>query len=113
MGDYNHCWGHFSQIVWKTNQKLGVGIAEVPFSGIGKIAVVVFRYSPGGNVIGAFNENVLQPGRITLPDYDKCQGKYEDCPRDQEVCSRHSFVHLDEAPEKIELGQPTSKKPTS
>ncbi|KAJ8931022.1 hypothetical protein NQ314_016115 [Rhamnusium bicolor] len=49
--------GHFSQVVWKESQELGVAFAKTG----GKI-VVVANYSPAGNIIGQFAENVLPPG---------------------------------------------------
>lgn len=45
--------GHFTQLVWKGTKQLGVGIA----SGNGKV-VVVFNYSPPGNMMGQFKANV-------------------------------------------------------
>ena len=52
--------GHFTQVVWKDSIKLGIGKAT------GKIdklfcTWVVGRYSPAGNVMGKFQENVLEP----------------------------------------------------
>ena len=52
--------GHFTQVVWKDSIKLGIGKAT------GKIdkvfcTWVVGRYSPAGNVMGKFQENVLKP----------------------------------------------------
>ena len=52
--------GHFTQLVWKSSTRLGIGKAS------GKIGDmfctwVVGRYSPAGNVIGKFQENVIKP----------------------------------------------------
>nr|XP_023020881.1 uncharacterized protein LOC111509384 isoform X2 [Leptinotarsa decemlineata]XP_023020882.1 uncharacterized protein LOC111509384 isoform X2 [Leptinotarsa decemlineata]XP_023020883.1 uncharacterized protein LOC111509384 isoform X2 [Leptinotarsa decemlineata]XP_023020884.1 uncharacterized protein LOC111509384 isoform X2 [Leptinotarsa decemlineata]XP_023020885.1 uncharacterized protein LOC111509384 isoform X2 [Leptinotarsa decemlineata]XP_023020886.1 uncharacterized protein LOC111509384 isoform len=49
--------GHFTQVVWKESKEIGVAYAK---SG-GKI-VVVANYSPPGNIIGFFTENVPPPG---------------------------------------------------
>uniref|UniRef100_A0A803J2F5 SCP domain-containing protein n=1 Tax=Xenopus tropicalis TaxID=8364 RepID=A0A803J2F5_XENTR len=49
--------GHFTQVVWKDSKELGVGVAT---DGKGTF-YVVGRYSPPGNVIGQFQENVLRP----------------------------------------------------
>ncbi|CAF1460880.1 unnamed protein product [Adineta steineri] len=50
--------GHFTQVVWKSTSKLGMGIAFG--DGDGKV-IVVGRYSPAGNMEGDFPENVPQP----------------------------------------------------
>jgi hypothetical protein len=47
--------GHFTQVVWKSTSKLGIGIA---LSNEGKKAVVVAQYGPPGNYTGQFPENV-------------------------------------------------------
>ena len=57
---YQSGTGHFTQVVWKDSIKLGIGKAT------GKIdklfcTWVVGRYSPAGNVMGKFQENVLKP----------------------------------------------------
>jgi hypothetical protein len=50
--------GHFTQVIWKGSTKLGVGFA---FTENGDNGFVVAQYSPPGNVIDAFAENVLEP----------------------------------------------------
>ena len=54
-GGYQSGTGHFTQIIWKTTTKVGVGIAKR-----GNIVVVVARYTPQGNFMGRFGENVLR-----------------------------------------------------
>lgn len=54
--------GHFTQLVWRSSQDLGVGKAR---SRCGKI-IVVANYRPAGNVAGQFHDNVLP----TLNDSD-------------------------------------------
>lgn len=49
--------GHFTQLVWKGSEELGIGLAKKG----GKV-VVVANYSPPGNIIGRFKENVLPEG---------------------------------------------------
>ena len=49
--------GHFTQVVWKGSKKLGVGFA---LTGDGRSLYVVAQYSPSGNYIGQFGQNVLQ-----------------------------------------------------
>lgn len=49
--------GHFTQVVWKSSQKLGVGFA---LTGDGKTLYVVAQYSPPGNYMGQFGQNVLR-----------------------------------------------------
>jgi len=50
--------GHFTQVVWKGSQKLGVGFA---YSSDRKKVYVVAHYSPPGNFIGQYAQNVLRP----------------------------------------------------
>jgi hypothetical protein len=47
--------GHFTQVVWKGSKQLGVGIA---FANNGNKAIVVANYSPPGNYLGQFPNNV-------------------------------------------------------
>lgn len=46
--------GHFSQVVWKASEALGVGVAK---NSQGSIYVVA-NYSPAGNFVGHYVENV-------------------------------------------------------
>ena len=48
--------GHFTQVVWKGSQKLGIGFAVTRD---GKTLYVVAQYSPPGNYQGQFQQNVL------------------------------------------------------
>ncbi|GFR65237.1 Golgi-associated plant pathogenesis-related protein 1 [Elysia marginata] len=56
--DYNPKSGHFSQVVWKGVQELGVGKARSIDS---KKVFVVCNYRPPGNCLGQFNVNVMKP----------------------------------------------------
>lgn len=47
--------GHFTQVVWKKTQSLGIAKAKSPKSG--KI-IVVANYEPAGNWIGQYKDNV-------------------------------------------------------
>lgn len=49
--------GHFTQVVWKSSKRLGVGLAKTR---TGKV-VVVCNYEPCGNVAGQYNANVPRP----------------------------------------------------
>jgi hypothetical protein len=49
--------GHFTQVVWKKSQLLGVGMAEKSDAS-GSRVVVVANYSPAGNYTGQFMANV-------------------------------------------------------
>ncbi|UJR22971.1 hypothetical protein I4U23_025998 [Adineta vaga] len=49
--------GHFTQVVWKNSKQLGVGIA---YANNGRKAIIVANYSPPGNYMGQFPQNVLQ-----------------------------------------------------
>ena len=45
---------HFTELVWKSSTKVGVGIAQRGYR-----TVVVARYIPGGNAWGQFSQNVM------------------------------------------------------
>ena len=49
--------GHFSQVVWKASEELGIGKAA---DDKGRVYVVA-NYRPAGNYIGNFAANVLRP----------------------------------------------------
>lgn len=51
--------GHFTQLVWKGSERIGVGIASHP--GRQWQCLVVAQYGPPGNYMGEFRENVLRP----------------------------------------------------
>ena len=56
--------GHFTQVVWKGSLKLGIGKATGKIDEQAKTwqcTWVVGRYSPAGNLVGSFQENVLKP----------------------------------------------------
>lgn len=53
--DYQSEAGHFSQVVWKNTEEMGVGKA---FGEDGRVYVVV-NYYPAGNILRHFKENVL------------------------------------------------------
>lgn len=48
--------GHFSQVVWRGSKELGVAFAKN-----GNAIFVVANYSPAGNIVGHFVENVPPP----------------------------------------------------
>jgi hypothetical protein len=50
--------GHFTQVVWKDSQKLGVGYATGK-QGRRYTLYVVAQYSPAGNEDDFFSQNVL------------------------------------------------------
>ena len=57
---------HFTQVIWKDSIHFGIAHAEGSLWGEDgglkrKCAFVVARYSPGGNVPGEYQENVLPP----------------------------------------------------
>jgi len=51
---FNYKTGHFTQVVWKDSTKLGCGKAKSRRGGI----YVVCNYSPAGNFMGSFRQNV-------------------------------------------------------
>ena len=55
-GDYSPGVGHFTQMVWKSSERLGIGQHEKD-----GMVVVVGIYDPRGNIVGKgnFPENVL------------------------------------------------------
>lgn len=58
---FSQATGHFTQVVWRGSTKLGCGRAACGFG-----VYFVCRYSPGGNVTGGYEENVL-PAGATCP----------------------------------------------
>uniref|UniRef100_A0A7M5X626 SCP domain-containing protein n=2 Tax=Clytia hemisphaerica TaxID=252671 RepID=A0A7M5X626_9CNID len=55
--------GHFTQMVWMTTTKIGIGMA---INGDGTKIYVVAQYSPPGNFIGQYTEQV-KPLRCAIP----------------------------------------------
>jgi len=49
--------GHFTQLVWKRSERIGVGLAK---SSAGR-HIVVIKYDPPGNFIGQYTHNVMKP----------------------------------------------------
>ena len=49
--------GHFSQLVWKSSNELGIGTAK---SATGT-KIIVANYNPPGNYLGKYVENVPHP----------------------------------------------------
>lgn len=60
--------GHFTQVVWKDTKELGMARAK---SSNGSVFVVA-RYRPAGNILSAFNGNVLPK---VAADKEHCQEK--------------------------------------
>lgn len=58
---FSQATGHFTQVVWRNSTKLGCGRAMCGFG-----VYYVCRYSPGGNVTGGYEQNVL-PAGATCP----------------------------------------------
>lgn len=55
--------GHFTQVIWKSSELLGVGVAKNSQGSI----YVVGNYSPAGNFVGSYVENVPAPLGNKLP----------------------------------------------
>ncbi|CAF1240514.1 unnamed protein product [Rotaria sordida] len=58
-GGFSMKTGHFTQAVWRSTKKLGVGVAYVDG---GRTVVVVCQYSPPGNYQGQYQTNVRPQG---------------------------------------------------
>ncbi len=48
--------GHFTQVVWKSSKQFGIGFVKNE-----KGSFVVGLYTPAGNIIGLYKDNVLPP----------------------------------------------------
>lgn len=55
-GTFNSNTGHFTQVVWKGSEKIGVGICEM-----NNQCFIVANYDPPGNFQGEYGKNVLPP----------------------------------------------------
>jgi len=49
--------GHFTQVVWRKSNRLGIGAATATNGGWTKLYVVA-NYAPSGNYMGEFSQNV-------------------------------------------------------
>jgi len=56
--------GGFTQIVWKASTRIGCSISFTDLSKLTKWAYGVCYYSPRGNVVGLFDNNVLSNVRL-------------------------------------------------
>ncbi|VEL08069.1 unnamed protein product [Protopolystoma xenopodis] len=58
---------HFSQVIWRSSELAGFGMAV---SDDGHNVYAVGNYTPPGNVVGHWNQNVPAPvnGKIWVPD---------------------------------------------
>lgn len=66
-GQFSKSAGHFTQIVWKKTQQIGVAIVGNSARG----SYVVVDYYPRGNVIGSFFQNVPKISKDSV----KCRAK--------------------------------------
>ncbi|CAF1443647.1 unnamed protein product [Rotaria sordida] len=58
-GGFSMKTGHFTQVVWRSTKKLGVGVA---YGDGGRSIYVVAQYSPPGNYQGQYQANVRPQG---------------------------------------------------
>lgn len=58
---FSHATGHFTQLVWKTTEKVGCGYSDCNGKNGTPGVYLVCEYSPAGNIInnGFFERNVL------------------------------------------------------
>jgi hypothetical protein len=71
---------HFTALVWKNTQQIGLGISQYPTT---KAYVFVMQFYPAGNVIGQFAINVLPPNNSkspTLPQINPPPPQYSSPP---------------------------------
>jgi hypothetical protein len=64
-GQFSSDTGHFTCLVWKSTTSFGMGIS---INSATNTVDVVFNASPPGNIIGEFQENVLSPNVIPIPN---------------------------------------------
>lgn len=50
---------HFTQVVWKSSQRVGCGVARCAQDEAFVSEIVVCKYSPPGNVAGQYEDNVM------------------------------------------------------
>eukprot|EP00794_Sanderia_malayensis_P019050 gene19050-20963_t len=72
---------HFSQLVWKSTTSFGVGKAFGNINGAPCI-VIVAKYEPAGNILGAFRDNVKQ-GKFKRESCDSLRKLTEEMISDQ------------------------------
>lgn len=62
--DFSETTGHFTQLVWKSTTKVGCGAVNCSNSAAdGANGWLLFcEYTPPGNVVGDFKQNVHKPG---------------------------------------------------
>lgn len=61
---FSEATGHYTQLVWKNTTSVGCGATQCSNDGPNGVKgwFLVCEYSPRGNVVGAFSENVGKPG---------------------------------------------------
>ena len=55
-GGFSMATGHFTQVVWASTREVGCGVSHCNFG-----TIVVCKYYPPGNMLGAFQRNVFPP----------------------------------------------------
>ncbi|CAB4024581.1 Golgi-associated plant pathogenesis-related 1-like [Paramuricea clavata] len=85
--------GHFTQVVWVKSTEFGVAKAEKNSGG----TILVFRYSPPGNYLGQFPENVKPKvsGVSTIPpNVSTIHPDNSTTPTGSAVCHGTSIIHI-------------------
>ncbi|KAG2426814.1 hypothetical protein HXX76_012867 [Chlamydomonas incerta] len=67
---FSKATGHFTQLVWRATQRLGIAAAQCPNGS----RVYVYHYQPQGNYIGRFPTNVLPPQEAQMPHRSSSPG---------------------------------------
>eukprot|EP00931_Biecheleriopsis_adriatica_P122731 TRINITY_DN97750_c0_g1_i1.p1 TRINITY_DN97750_c0_g1~~TRINITY_DN97750_c0_g1_i1.p1 ORF type:complete len:205 (-),score=44.11 TRINITY_DN97750_c0_g1_i1:70-627(-) len=57
---FSHEAGHFTQVVWRGSQQVGMAKVRGDINGSDRVFIVA-NYSPRGNMLGEFEQSVLPP----------------------------------------------------
>ena len=98
--------GHFTQVVWKGTEEVGFGVAK---SKTGKF-YAVGNYYPGGNMMSAFEENVLPLSKPGKKEGEEVKIEKDDIEVKNVKANMKKQIVIDNEEKKIEVK--TEKKTT-
>ena len=75
-GEFTSGTGHFTQVVWKSSEQIGCGVA----CGSNDYCYVTCNYYPGGNYLGQFKTNVLPATETPTTDAPVTDAPVTDAP---------------------------------